>query len=65
MAESPADRSRSNRWQIIGIYLGILTTFALIAEVDGIWRYIYLLGGGAIGALLGRIAAKLCAARKP
>lgn len=65
MADTPGAKARSNRWQIIGLSLGVLTTFAAITEVDGVWRYVYLLLGGAVGALLGRIAARLIGPKPP
>ena len=39
---------------LIGITLGVLTTFALMPEtVPSPWRYIWLLLGGGVGAGLG------------
>lgn len=50
----PLEQMRRNRPIVIGISLGVLTTFVLMPEtIQFPWRYIYLLGGGAVGAGLG------------
>lgn len=63
--KQPLDRMRSDRWQIIGISVGIILTLPFIADVDGVLRYVYLGLGGAIGALAGLVLRKLVALRKP
>lgn len=50
----PLESMRRNRPLVIGITLGVLTTFALMPEtVPSPWRYIWLLLGGGVGAGLG------------
>jgi hypothetical protein len=50
----PLESMRRNRPLIIGISIGVLTTFALMPDgVQFPWRYIYLMVGGAVGAGLG------------
>jgi hypothetical protein len=55
----PVERMRRNRPIVIGISLGVLTTFLLMPEVEGILRYAYLLVGGAIGAGLGWLVVQI------
>jgi hypothetical protein len=50
----PLESMRRNRLLVIGISVGVLTTFALMPDtVQFPWRYIYLLLGGGAGGGLG------------
>jgi len=50
----PVQRMLRNRPIVIGLSLGVLTTFLLMPEAVAFpWRYIYLLAGGGIGGGLG------------
>ncbi len=50
----PLESMRRNRPLIIGISIGVLTTFAAMPDtVQFPWRYVFLLVGGIIGAGLG------------
>ena len=50
----PLESMRRNRPLIIGISIGVLTTFAVMPEtVELPWRYVILLLGGIAGAGLG------------
>lgn len=50
----PVQRMQRNRPIVIGISLGVLTTFLLLPEgVAFPWRHIYLLAGGGVGGGLG------------
>jgi hypothetical protein len=50
----PLESMRRNRPIVVGISLGVLTTFVLLPETAEFpWRYIYLLIGGGVGAGLG------------
>ena len=55
MSESdPIEAMRRNRPIVIGISVGVLTTFLLMPETVGFpWRYVWLLLGGGVGAGLG------------
>jgi hypothetical protein len=51
---------RRNRPIIIGITLGVLTTFVLMPEtVQFPWRYVWLLAGGGVGAGLGWLVRRV------
>jgi len=53
-APDPLESMRRNRPLIIGISIGVLTTFAVMPEtVQFPWRYAILLLGGIAGAGLG------------
>ena len=50
----PLESMRRNRPLVIGISLGVLTTFVILPETVQVpWRYAWLLLGGAVGAGLG------------
>lgn len=56
----PLESMRRNRPLVIGISIGVVTTFALMPETVQIpWRYIYLLVGGAVGAGLGWLVRRV------
>ncbi len=60
----PLESMRRNRPLVIGISLGVLTTFALLPEaVDFPWRYVYLLLGGGVGAGLGWLVRRYLESR--
>lgn len=60
----PVESMRRNRPLIIGISLGVVTTFALLPEtVVAPWRYLYLLGGGIVGAGLGWLVRRVLEGR--
>jgi hypothetical protein len=52
--QSPA----SNQWTIIGAGVGILIASLYSINVGLLGSFIYMLGGGAVGAGLGRVGAR-------
>lgn len=59
-APDPLESMRRNRPIIIGITLGVLTTFVLMPEtVQFPWRNVWLLAGGGVGAGLGWLVRRV------